>query len=70
MTGFLKNSQEKVKQKANPNYANEVFESFRISSPTTDITIGKISNISNIFHSGTDKGIFELAGKSKIGSGS
>ena len=27
----------------------------------------KISNISNIFASGTDKGIFELAGKSKIG---
>jgi hypothetical protein len=34
---------------------------------TTDIAIGKISNISNIFASGTDKGIFELAGKSKIG---
>ena len=40
-----------------------------VASPvsTTDIAIGKISNISNIFASGTDKGIFELAGKSKIG---
>ena len=64
MTGFFKKLQEKVK--ANPNYANEVFESLQDVS-TTDITIGKISNISNIFASGTDKGIFELAGKSKIG---
>ena len=59
MTGFFKKLQEKVK--ANPN-----FESLQDVS-TTDITIGKISNISNIFASGTDKGIFELAGKSKIG---
>ena len=64
MTGFFKKLQEKVK--ANPNYANEVFESLQDVS-TTDITIGKISNISNIFASGTDKGIFQLAGKSKIG---
>ena len=64
MTGFFKKLQEKVK--ANPNYANEVFERLQDVS-TTDITIGKISNISNIFASGTDKGIFELAGKSKIG---
>ena len=64
MTGFFKKLQEKVK--ANPNYANEVFESLQDVS-TTDIAIGKISNISNIFASGTDKGIFELAGKSKIG---
>ena len=61
MTGFFKKLQEKVK--ANPNYANEVFESLQDVS-TTDITIGKICNI---FASGTDKGIFELAGKSKIG---
>jgi len=59
MTGFFKKLQEKVK--ANPNYANEVFESLQDVS-TTDIAIGKISNISNIFASGTDKGIFELAG--------
>ena len=56
MTGFFKKLQEKVK--ANPNYANEVFESLQDVS-TTDIAIGKISNISNIFASGTDKGIFE-----------
>ena len=48
MTGFFKKLQEKVK--ANPNYANEVFESLQDVS-TTDITIGKISNISNIFAS-------------------
>lgn len=64
MTGFFKKLQEKVK--ANPNYANEVFERLQDVS-ATDITIGKISNISNIFASGTDKGIFKLAGKSKIG---
>ena len=64
MTGFFKKLQEKVK--ANPNYAKEVFESLQDVS-TTDIAIGKISNISNIFASGTDKGIFQLAGKSKIG---
>ena len=39
MTGFFKKLQEKVK--ANPNYANEVFESLQDVS-TTDITIGKI----------------------------
>ena len=64
MTGFFKKLQEKVK--ANPNYANEVFESLQ-DVYTTDINIGKIYNISNIFDSGTDKGIFQLAGKSKIG---
>ncbi|WP_288683934.1 LCP family protein [uncultured Eubacterium sp.] len=64
MTGFFKKLQEKVK--ANPNYANEAFESLQ-DVATTDITIGKISNISNIFASGTDRGIFALAGKSKVG---
>ena len=63
MTGFFKKLQEKVK--ANPNYANEVFESLQDVS-TTDIAIGKISILCNILLV-EQTGIFELAGKSKIG---
>lgn len=64
MTGFFKKLQEKIK--SDSTYASKIFYDLE-DSATTDISIGKISNISNIFANGTDKGIFQLSGKSKVG---
>ena len=64
MTGFFKKLQDKIK--SNSNYTTEIFEQLQ-DKATTDITVGTISNISNIFASGTNKGIYELQGESKVG---
>jgi len=64
MTGFFKKLQDKIK--SDSNYTTDIFNQLQ-DKATTDITIGTISNISNIFASGTNKGIYELQGESKVG---